>query len=169
MGIKIIIALILAFISGFLYRLGGMSQDCPPAWIPKAWRKRWVRAWLIPPFSLASLFLWWGPSGAWWMILLMSLLSWGLMGGFLTTYWDWLTKIWRKTEDEYWENWLLHGFFVGLGATLPFLWVGMAWWIILANCVVSGLLMMAISEFSGNVWVEEIGRGFVATITRIIH
>ena len=100
----------------------------------------------------------------------MSLLSWGCMGGFLTAYWDFVNPWFgKKEEDKYWWNWLLHGVFVGLGATLPFYWVGMAWWIILLNAIVSGVLMMVISEFSGNVFVEEIGRGFIATIVRVIH
>jgi len=163
MIIQILLTLVLSCLSGLFYRFGGMGKE-EQSWVPMFLRKSWIRDWVIPAFSLGVLFTWWKPSV--WQGYLLSIPVYLLTGGALSTYWDWINKFFGDDEGEKWYNWLLHGFFVGL-AFFPFYWAGIHWWAILSNAVVSGLLMMWISERSSNVWIEECGRGFIATITRI--
>lgn len=164
MILKAILTLFSIAISGFLYRCGGMSVD-EVSKIPKFLRKSWIRDWLIPAFSLIILFTWWKPN-VWWGYLLI-LPTYILNGFALSSYWSWLTKLWRNTKTKYWENWLLHGFFIGLSFFL-FIGVGLKWYSILVNALLSGLLMMWISERSGKVFTEEFGRGAISTATRLV-
>lgn len=66
--------------------------------------------------------------------------------------------------DAYWFNWLAHGFFVGL-ASLPVIYLGISWYLIVLRGIVLGLTMMIISENSKNVLFEEMGRGSLIILT----
>jgi hypothetical protein len=80
------------------------------------------------------------------------------MGGAFSTYWDWING-----KDNFW----LHGFFVGL-SIFPFVFFGLAWWIVLLQAVVSAVAMGVWSLLIGTDYVEEMGRGAIATLIRII-
>jgi hypothetical protein len=155
--IKIGLTLLCAVLSGFFYHCGGLGKDkSEEGWIPLFLRQSWMRDWVIPAFSLVILFTWWKPN-VWWGYLL-SIPAYGIMGGALSTYWDWLCG-----ED----NFFIHGFFVGL-SFFPFYWAGLHWYMILANAIVSGLLMWWLCVRTGKAWLEENGRGFIAAITRLL-
>ena len=167
---KVLFTLISVVLSGFFYHCGGLGSTTEEEkkeepWIPLFLRHSWVRDWLLPAFSLIILFVWWKPNSNYGYLL--SIPSYGLMGGALSTYWDKLTKLWRKNESEYWENWFLHGFFVGL-SFFPFIFAGIKWYSVLINALVSGLLMMWISVRTRRVFVEEFGRGVVSAGTRLL-
>lgn len=135
------------------YRFGGMDKPF----------KSWMRDWVCPIFSLGVLLI--QRPDLWNWLLVPSYL---LMAGALSTYWDWLTKIWRKTEDKYWENWMIHGFFIGI-SIFPLYWAGLDLSTIFLNGLFSAITMMVVSELSENVWVEECGRGTITALVRIIH
>ncbi len=151
---KIGVTLILSILSGIFYKFGGTGKE-EKSWIPMFLRKSWLRDWVIPMFSLAILFIWWKPN-IWWGYLL-SIPVYVFMGAALSTYWDWVTGN---------DNFMLHGFFVGI-SFFPFYWVGMHWYAILINALVSGILMWWLCVRTGNVWKEEFGRGFISAITRL--
>jgi hypothetical protein len=170
MFIKILLTLLSISLSGFFYRCGGLGsiteeEKKEEKWIPLFLRQSWIRDWVLPAFSLIILFTWWKPDSNYGYLL--SIPSYGLMGGTLSTYWDKLTKLWRGDESEYWENWFLHGFFVGL-SFFPFIFAGIAWYNVLINALFSGLLMMWISERTGKATLEEFGRGGISAGTRLL-
>ncbi|MFA6321662.1 MAG: hypothetical protein WCY36_07395 [Candidatus Omnitrophota bacterium] len=103
------------------------------------------------------LFTWWRP-----LVTLrlvdMAALSYILMSVALSTYWDWVTGK---------DNYYLHGLFVG-ASFAPFCWAGMHWWAVLANTIISCLLMGWLCSRTGKADLEECGRGFIATLTRAI-
>jgi hypothetical protein len=76
----------------------------------------------------------------------------------LSTYWK------KKGTDAQWYHWFLHGFMVGL-SSIPLAWIGISTVLILIRSLVLGLSMMAVSELSTNVLVEEYGRGFLIVAT----
>ena len=159
------ITLIASLASGYLYHAGGLSKGSEDPWIPQFLRRSWVRDWLCPLFSLIVLFTWWRPEQA--KFYLLASPSYILEAIAFSSYWSWLTCLWRGDKDKYWENWFLHGFFVG-ASFFPFCWAGIAWYWLLASSIVSGLLMMWISCRTGKSWLEECGRGFVAAGAKII-
>lgn len=142
----ILSCLILALICAILYRLGGYGQPF----------KSWMRDWLIPPLIYAWL-LYFRHPGAWygWLIILPAV---ALTGAVLTTYLDNIFGF-----DNYWAA----GFLVGLGA-IPFIWSGIAWWIILFRAVLLAILWGSWCKIFSNDWAEELGRGFFIAITLLI-
>jgi len=89
-----------------------------------------------------------------WLVFTISfLLSWGA----LSTYW-------KKSADAKWINWFFHGFGIGL-SSIPFAWIGIAWWLILIRAVVLGITMMLVSEWNDNPVWEECGRGALIVLT----
>jgi len=159
--LKIVITLFVSSLSAICYHAGGLGkttkedkQEDP--WIPLFMRESWIRDWLCPLFSSIVLFNWWQPN-VWWGYLL-AIPSYGLMGGALSTYWDWITG-----KDIFW----IHGFFVGL-SFFPFYWAGMHWWAILINTVVSAILMGWLCARTKSATLEEMGRGFISAVTRIL-
>lgn len=150
---NILIVLILSAISGWLYWAGGHGKPFNSKY----------RDWGCSLLSLIALWLLKGITAPWWAYGLCFGLSWAA----LSTYWDFLTKLWRKSEDEFFENWLLHGFFLGL-SFLPLAWFGPFWWIIVIRAAILGVLMMAISELSKNVKVEEGDRGGLIILTELL-
>ena len=146
MIIKILLTVIFSCLSGLFYRFGGMDKPF----------KSWMRDWVVPIFSLGTLFILWQPN-IWWGYLL-SIPVYVLMALALSTYWDWLFN-----ED----NFFIHGFFVGV-SFFPFCFVGLHWYAVLINAVISGLLMWWLCIRTGNVFKEEFGRGFIAAIIRVL-
>lgn len=157
--LKLAIGLLAACFSAIFYRAGGMGKEAEtkPTWIPIWLRHSWCRDWICPTFSLLTLLLFWQPQ-VWWGWLLL-LLSYGLMGGAFSTYWDFLFK------DK--DNFYMHGFMIGL-SIFPLCFVGLAWWIVLIQAILSGLSMGLWCKYFGNDVVEEMGRGFFSSIFRLI-
>ena len=136
-------------LSAILYRAGGMGKEdiTEPKWIPKWLRKSWVRDWLCPACLCLALFSFWRPSSLLdWGILL---LSYGLLGASLSTYWD---------EVFGYDNFWFHGFMCGL-AGIPLLWVGVTWWVILARLTLCTVGMGLWSKFIKRDVPQELGRG----------
>jgi hypothetical protein len=145
--------IILCAISAILYRAGGIDKlpDTNPKWMPMFLRKSWVRDWLCPLFLLLALFLFWRPS---------SLLSWvlllpyyGLSGGALSTYWDWINGD---------DNFYLHGFFCGLAA-FPLI-VFIPWWILTVRLLICTVGMGLWSKWIKVDWQQEMGKGILFII-----
>lgn len=162
MIVKSIITVLLSILAGFLYRFGGLGKE-DPCLVPKWLRHSWIRDWLIPSVSLATLFLWWKPTSQIGYLALIP--AYGLLGGGFSTYWDWINKYFGDNEDEKWYNWLIHGFFVGI-AFFPFCFVGLSFIELLIRSVICGILMAIVGILSDNVWIEEFGRGIIANISR---
>lgn len=155
MILKILAILIFSALGGLLYHLGGMGADGAKKY-PK------VPAWLFNTkardagSSLCSTILLWILVGwSWWLIPVF-----GLTWGGMSTYWK------KKGHDAHTWNWFLHGFMLGLAA-FPMFWAGVHWYSILGRAVISGLLMMWISDRTGRVAVEEFGRGAIHAATMI--
>lgn len=137
-------------LSAVVYRAGGMSKEdtAKPIWIPKFIRNSWTRDWICPLIALIALWLLDGfKLSYWWAYLLF----WGLSGGALSTYWDWLFK-----ED----NFYAHGLGCGL-AGIPLLWCGVPWEIIVLRSIICTIGMGVWSEFESKALREELGRGVV--------
>jgi hypothetical protein len=132
----------LSVLSGLFYRLGGIGKPF----------KSWMRDWVCP---LIALMAWWILSGFhlshWWAYLV----SYGLMGWGLTTYYDELFGY-----DNYW----LHGFVIGL-AMFPLFWTGIHWWAILLRAIIMGATIGGWSKIINIDWLEEGGRGVLITAT----
>ncbi len=164
MIIQVLVTLLSVGLSAFFYRCGGMSKN-EKSCIPSFLRRSWIRDWILPTFSLIILFTWWKPTNNLYYLLFMP--TYILNGLALSTYWGFVNKwLGKDKKDKYWLNWLLHGFFVGL-SFFPFIWSGIKWYSVLINALVSGLLMMWISERSSKVFTEESGRGGISAISRL--
>jgi hypothetical protein len=162
---KCFLTLVFIVLSGLFYRFGGIGKE-EQSWIPMFLRKSCLRDWILPLFSLGVLFTWWKPE--YWQYYLLAIPSYLLNGFALSTYWGFLNKFLGKDKkDKFWWNWLLHGFFIGF-SFFPFYWAGLTWYSIVLNSIISGGLMMWISERTNKVWIEECGRGVITTITRLI-
>jgi len=149
----ILLLFVASALSAILYRAGGMSKDkeAKPKWIPNWLRRSWVRDWLCPACFFLALSVFCQPSSL--LALGLVLLSYGLSGAALSTYWDWITG-----EDNFW----LHGVGCGL-ATIPLV-VFVPWWILLIRLVVCGVGMGMWSKWIGDDVVEEIGRGAIFVV-----
>ena len=138
--LKIIIWLGLAVASWFLYWIGG--EDHKPI--------RWFGC---SALALFTLWLW----GAWhWSLLI----CYPLMAVALNQYWDKLTRLWRGNENEYWENWVLHGLGIGL-SLLPYAIIThhLIGWI--AYTITIAFLTAVWSEWQSKVFWEAGGRGTI--------
>jgi len=147
-----LVILLSTIVSSVLYRAGGLAKDSPECpWIPKWMRKSWIRDWIIPMVCILAIWitchigisLWW-------------LLFYGLTGGALTTYWDWLFK----DKDNFW----FAGFMVGI-ATFPLIFCGLHWYMVLARALVLAVLWGGWCAIFKNSTVEECGRGAFITAT----
>ena len=142
-----------ALITAFLYRLGGLSKEEAQDYLP------FIPSWMVNtkardmgvPFVTLIWMIIKYPHVAWWV----HLLSFGIMFGMLTTYWDSLFGF-----DNYW----FHGFMIGgayfLYAFQTHLFLGY-----ILRSVVLAVLMGAWCKIFSNDWVEELGRGFFIGIT----
>lgn len=147
MVIKFLLSLLFSSLSGMFYRMGGKGK-------PYA---SWMRDWVCPAFCIATLLLWWQPSVSWGWALIP--VVYGIMGGAYATYWDFLFG---------YDNFYFHGFMIGL-AVFPFCFAGLAWWIVLIQALISALAMGLWCKYNDNDVKEEVGRGFISAIVRIIH
>ena len=155
--LPILFTLFCIVMSAFLYRFGGMSKEEAKQYhIPSFLANSWIRDWLCPLFNYLVLLTWWHPTHL--IQYLWLIPAYGLTGGAFSTYWDWLFR-----KDTFW----LHGFMIGL-ASFPLYWAGIHWYAILANAIVSGVLMGWLCARTGNVWKEELGRGGISAITRLL-
>jgi len=137
-----------AIISGILYRAGGLSKE-EKSWIPVWMRHSWVRDWLCPMCVL----LFFIPQS--WFQLAMWLCAYGVMGGMLSTYWDWLFK-----KDTFW----FAGLCVGL-ALLFLIGLGVAWGLIVARAAILGVSWGILCANTGSADIEEYGRGSLLVLT----
>lgn len=152
----IIATILLSALSGFLYRLGGLSKEQAKQQIP------WCPLWLINTktrdvgCSLIAVgwMLLYFPKMDWFIYLI----SFGLMWGALTTYWDFING-----DDNFW----LHGFGIAL-AFLPFAIVSGDWLWFAARCLALAVLMGGWCAVFKNDWVEELGRGAFIVLTLLI-
>lgn len=141
--------LLLACVSSVLCRAGGLDQQTK-YWIPIWIRHSWVRDWLCPAcFGVLFIPHTWFQLGMW-------LCYYGMCGGMLSTYWDFLFK-----KDNLWFS----GFMVGMSGL--FLFWALPWWLLLIRAILLALIWGCL-----NVWInsrpiphsddiEEHIRGFV--------
>lgn len=139
--VKIIIVLVCSILGAILYRLGGTSAGTK-------WRDIGVSVVLLATcliLGLKTSFL--ATLGAY-------LLTFGLSWAALTTYWK------KKGTDAKWYNWVL----TGLGYSLAVLPIA----ILTHHYIGFGIRTIALiltttlwSEFIGQDWLEEGGRGFL--------
>jgi len=142
-------------LSAVLYRMGGMGDEGRkkfpnvPAWFFDS-KARDIGCSLVTVGITGGLSLL--PNSPWWAYLLSFL----LLFGALTTYWDFLFGY-----DNFW----MHGAMCGL-AFAPFMWFDepLALGIRIA---VLAILMGAWSAVVGKDWLEEGGRGFFLPITLV--
>ena len=159
--INIILILLLSGISSVLYRAGGLNSNYKH-WIPKCLRQSWVRDWLCPIFVLISIYLV-NPFvlSKWWLLII----SYGIMGASLSTYWDWLFDDW----DNFWFS----GFMCGM-AIFPIAFCGVNPFIMLARAVILALIWGGVNAIVNNNkiphsdFIEEYTRGFSLPITILL-
>jgi len=146
---------LLSCLSGVLYRLGGWGgegrEKYPnvPGWVFDS-KARDVGCSLVAVGTVGLLGLL--PPAPWWAYLLSFL----LLFGALTTYWDFLFG---------YDNFYMHGAMCGL-AFAPFMWFGEPLELGI-RILVLGTLMGVWSGIVGKDWLEEFGRGFFIPITLI--
>lgn len=145
----IITTILLSLLSGFLYRLGGLSKEQAKKQIP------WCPSWLINTktrdVGCSVLAIAWMaiycPTAWYWYLL-----AFGAMWGALTTYWDITGR----------DNFYLHGF----GIALAFVFLANGHWLGFGiRAVTLAVLMGAWCAIFKNDWVEECGRGAFIVLT----
>lgn len=134
-------------INAFLYRFGGCSKEEGKEkypWAPEWMFASWVRDCGISLITLAWMAICYPMVAAW-----AYPVTFGASWGAFSTYWDFLFGY-----DNYW----FHGFMIGLAkfsfAICTGMWIGFG-----IHCIVLALAMGLVSALSGNVDVEELGRG----------
>ena len=144
---KILLWFGLSIICGLFYRAGGKGEPFNTKW----------RDLGCPAICLSYLWLLRssGLQGALWLKISLFLVTYGLMFGALTTYWDWLFK-----EDNFW----FHGFAIGL-VCFPLFWAGINWWLIGIRAIILAIGMGLWSKIIGNDFWEEFGRGSLIILT----
>jgi len=143
--VKLLSVLGLSFLNAILYRLGG----------EKGYNTK-LRDLGVPLITTATFVVYSYPFFP--LSIGMLLLHFGLLFASLTTYFK------KKGEDAHWWNWLLCGIAYSLSALpITFIlhnWIGFG----LRTVILTGIVV-AVSELSDNVWVEECSRGFIITAT----
>jgi len=149
--IKLIGLLALSVACAILYRIGGASQadrEREFPWLPfKPWKSRdvWSNACVIAGLYIV------GINAPWWAVFL----SFGLMWGALSTYWQ---KLFDGKDNHY-----AHGAGIGIAlAPVMFFDEPLALGI---RILILSLAMGLYSGIVGNATWEELGRGFVMPIT----
>ena len=147
----IVFLIILSCISAILYRIGGASKEDREKefpWLPfKPWKSRdvWSNACVIGGLYIV------GINAPWWAVFL----SFGLMWGALSTYWQ---NLFGGVDNHY-----AHGAGIGIAmAPVMFFDEPLALGI---RIVILGLAMGIYSRIVGNATWEELGRGFVMPLT----
>lgn len=143
--LKVIILILATVISAILYRLGGIGKPF----------KTWMRDWIIPAVSFAVMIFVLKIKAPWYI----HLISYGVMGGALTTYWD---KIFG------YDNYYTHGAGIAL-AYLPYVLVGAIPIVaFLIRVVVLALSMGLWCKYNENDKIEEFGRGAFIIATLLV-
>jgi hypothetical protein len=118
-----------------------------------------MRDWLVPLVGLIIL-LFLGIKAPWYI----HLISYGLYGAALTTYWD---------EIFNYDNFYLHGFVCAL-AYLPYAIVNHFWLGFGLRCIVCAVVMGLVNYLVNNFyvpkrdWIEELSRGFILSISLLL-
>lgn len=133
--------ILMSILSAILYRLGGA----------KGFNTKF-RDWGCPLVALITM-LYLNINAAWWIHALSFL----LMFGALTTYWDSIFG---------YDNFYAHGFMVGL-AYLPYL-LSVSWALLIIRAIILAILIGTWSKYTDNDIIEEMGRGFFIPLTLII-
>ena len=142
-------------LSGLLYRFGGLSKE------EAAERWRWVPRWMINSktrdvgCSLVTIgwLLAFFRHGPWWTYVL----SFGLMWGALSTYWD------EVPFNHKNDNFFMHGFFIALAIFPLAIYTGWVGFVI--RCITLSLVMGILCALSADADVEELGRGALIAAT----
>ncbi len=150
--------ILLSVVSAILYRLGGSSKtdqdkEFPfiPRWFKNIPKKRDVMSNLVCLYSLFLL----GINAPFWVWFI----SFGLLWASLSSYFDWMFG---------YDNHYMHGFMCGF-SLLPL--------VIFGNLVLSAFIIKSIllaigmglwSKYNGNATKEELGRGFLLTISNVL-
>ena len=138
-----IITFISGLLTGFFGWCGGRGDDYwrkHPRW-PRWLLRSWVRDWLIGPVVVATAYLLGVHS--WWILLTI-----GLTGAALSTYWDFLFGF-----DNFW----FHGFVIGI-AGAPIAYVTGHWWMFALRCLILAVWMGVWSLAWKDADIEEGGR-----------
>jgi len=144
-----VIWLILSILSGVFYRLGGMGVENKLIWLPKFLFNTKTRDFGCPIIFLLTFYLFTHKFNL--------LITFILMFGALTTYWDKLPI--NKGQDNFFH----HGTGIGL-STLPLIFLGISIWNIMFYTIILSILMGLWSYFIDNVNFEEIGRGLLIVL-----
>ena len=150
--------ILLSIGSAILYRLGGASridQDKEFPWIPRWFKnipkKRDVMANIVKLVGVYLLGIY-APFWAWFI-------SFGLLWASLSSYWDWMFG---------YDNHYMHGFMCGFSLLPLVIWGSL---LLPAFVLKSCLLCLAMglwSKYNGNATKEELGRGFLLTISNLL-
>ena len=148
----------LSVVSAILYRLGGSSKEDQdkefpyiPRWFKNIQKKRDVMSNIVKLFGVYLLginahFLAW-------------FFAFGFLWASLSSYWDWMFG---------YDNHYMHGFMCGF-SLLPLVIFGTLGLVpFLIQSVVLGLTMGLWSKYNGNATKEELGRGFLLTISNLL-
>lgn len=142
--------ILLACLSGYLYRMGGSANK--PKWM---WKARDVGCNLcVIGWLLLSGYADW-----------LMIVAFGLMWGAFSSYWGWLSP---NDDEEYWWNFGMHGFFIGL-ALFPLAISGtLEWMPLLYRSLAMGVFFIAWTQAIKNAVVSEAGRGVATILTLLI-
>ena len=147
----IVFLIMLSVVCAILYRIGGASPEARKKefpWLPfKPWKSRdvWSNACVIAGLYIV------GINAPWWAVFL----SFGLMWGALSTYWQ---KLFKGKDNHY-----AHGAGIGIAmAPVMFFDEPLALGV---RILLITILMGGYSRIVGNATWEELGRGFVMPIT----
>lgn len=153
-----VIVFILAIASGIVYRTGGIGFGHPHLWhkiFPKWMFHSWVRDFFTPFFGLLSICLLTQKvnMGVFWSL--------GLGYGAMTSYFK---K--KGTEAKLW-NWMLVGLAFGL-CLFPFAYDTGLWKPFIGRTIMLFMAISTWSELVGNADWEELGRGFLFTVSTLL-
>lgn len=159
----ILITLLMAIISGILYRFGGASKKGD--WMDSL-RNSITRDSGCSFLTISNLLLFFIVLNNYWWL---SIISCGLLYGALTTYHTWTNKLLNiPKEDKYWFNWIITGFCYGLCdiimITYTHQWIGFF----------SKLLFLTLSITLWTTYIKtatwsERGRGFFLLISNLFY
>ncbi len=149
---------LLSVISAILYRLGGSSKadqdkEFPfiPRWFKNIPKKRDAMSNIVKLFGVYLI----GIHAP----FLAYFFTFGLMWASLSSYWDWMFG---------YDNHYMHGFMCGF-SLLPLVIFGNLGLVpFLIQSVVLGLTMGLWSKYNDNATKEELGRGFLLTISNLL-
>lgn len=141
-------------VSALCYRLGGLGADGKVRFpvIPKWMFDTKIRDVGCSLIATAWMYWFYPVHPQHWVVYLISF---GLMWGALTTYWDSLFGY-----DNFWA----HGFGIAFAFLPYFIYTG-EWIGFIVRCAALTILCGGISKLSGNDDVEELGRGASIAVT----